>query len=119
MLYKTRPLMGGGNFIHYNYFNDFATNAGFTVALSEIDRPERAITTPHPTPADLPMLIHEHAHFDMLEKLVYVCTCLSVLPAYMPDRMARLRDGGDELVTMEREGLITMDWDFVFVKAEV
>ena len=116
LLAKSRPLMGGCNFIHYNYFNDFATNAGFSIALSEGGAPD---SRGAPTASELPMLIHEHAHFDMLEKLVYVCTCLRVLPAYMPDLMARLRDGGDDLVTMEREGLISMTWDFVYVKPEV
>ncbi len=62
------------------------------------------------------MLLREHAHFDLVEKGVRFLTAVRVLPAYMNGLLARLRAGGNDLVEMERENLLTMDWDFVFVK---
>ncbi len=103
-------VMAGGVFLHYKYTEDFAARNRFRVELS------RGSDDPEQLPPELPMLIREHAHFDVVERVVRLLTAVRVLPAYMNDLLARLRDGGNDLVEMERENLLTMDWDFVFVK---
>ena len=65
---------------------------------------------------ELPLLIKEHAHFNGIEKLVNFCSKLSILLSYMPELIKRLRFGRDDLVKMEDNNLLTMDWDFYFQK---
>ena len=110
LMSKARMVMAGGVFLHYKYAEDIATRNRFTVELS------RGGDDPEQLPPELPMLIREHAHFDIVETVVRCLTAVHVLPAYMNDLLARLRDGGNDLVEMERANLLTMDWDFVFVK---
>ena len=110
LMSKARMVMAGGVFLHYKYAEGIATRNRFTVELS------RGGDDPEQLPPELPMLIREHAHFDIVETVVRFLTAVHVLPAYMNDLLARLRDGGNDLVEMERENLLTMDWDFVFVK---
>jgi len=110
LMSKARMLMAGGVFLHYRYPESIAARNGFTVELSRGgDDPERLAS-------ELPLLIREHAHFNIVEKVVRCLTAVRLLPAYMNDLLARLRDGGNDLVEMEQANLVTMDWDFVFVK---
>jgi sterol 24-C-methyltransferase len=112
LLAKSRPVMAGGAFLHYKYFEDIARRAGFHVEQSGSgDVRTRGSTAP-----DLPTLEREHAHFGLLQWAVKWGVRMCLLPKYMNGLLERVRDGGEELVTMEREGLLTMVWDFVFVK---
>lgn len=109
LLKNSRMVMAGGVFVHYKYIEKYAQQSGFDILSSKGGIfPNLA--------QELPLLINEHAHFNGIEKLVNFCSKLRILPSYMPELIKRLRFGGDDLVKMEENNLLTMDWDFCFKK---
>ena len=109
LLKNSRMVMAGGVFVHYKYIEKYAKDAGFNILSSQGGEfPNLA--------QDLPMLIKEHANFNKIEKIIKFCSKIKLLPSYMPYLMKRLRFGGDDLVKLEENNLLTMDWDFYFQK---
>ena len=109
LLKNSRMVMAAGVFVHYKYIEKYAEESGFNILSS------KGGTFPN-LAQELPLLIKEHAHFNGIEKLVNFCSKLGILPNYMPELIKRLRFGGDDLVKMEENNLLTMDWDFCLQK---
>jgi sterol 24-C-methyltransferase len=109
LLKNSRMVMAGGVFIHYKYFEKYASEAGFNILSS------KGGTFPN-LASELPLLVKEHDNFNSIEKIIKLFTNLNILPNYMPELMKRLRYGGDDLIIMEENNLITMNWDFYFQK---
>lgn len=108
LLNNARMVMAGGVFLHYKYFETIAVGSGFEVVGS--DGGETRL------PSDVAMLKREHALFQRIESLVKMMTFCRILPGHMPLVLRRLRHGGDELVCMEEQELLTMTWEFLFRK---
>ena len=106
-----RMVMAGGVFLHYKYFEDIGTKSGFKLLSSNGGK------LPHLT-SELGMLKKEHAHFGKIEGIIRFLTKFRILPKHMIGLIERLRYGGEELVKMEEENLVTMDWEFHFIKPE-
>jgi len=109
LLKNSRMIMAGGVFVHHKYIEKFAKDVGFNIVSSRGGPPPNLAQ-------ELPLLIKEHDHFNLIEKLIWFATKIRLLPSYMPDLMKRLRFGGDDLVELEQRNLLTMDWDFCFQK---
>lgn len=68
---------------------------------------------------ELPLIIKEHAHFNKIENTIKSLTKCKVIPAHMHDLIIRLRTGGNDLVEMGKQNLLTMDWEFCLKKPDV
>ena len=112
MLSMSRPCMGGMCYLHYKYFEDIATQAGFQVLHSGCMHPPNV-------PPELLTLEKEHTHFGRIQYLIQMLTACRILPEHMSMLMQKLRSGGHELVEMERQKLLTMNWDYVFYKPHI
>jgi sterol 24-C-methyltransferase len=109
LLNNARPVMAGGNFIHYKYIEDIAKKAKFEIISSKGgDPPNEA--------SELQLLKNEHAHFGKIETLIKYLTKIYILPNYMNNLIKRLRSGGDDLVELEEKNLLTMCWEFILEK---
>ena len=62
------------------------------------------------------MLKKEHAHFGKIESIISFLTKCRFLPKHMNGLIKRLRYGGEDLVKMEEKNLVTMEWEFHFIK---
>jgi sterol 24-C-methyltransferase len=109
LMVYSRMVMGGAVFLHYKYFEKIAKRNGFKIISSKGGNP------PNLAP-ELPLLIKEHNHFDKIQKIIYFCTRCKIIPSHMYDLILRLRKGGNDLVEMEKQNLLTMDWEFYFMK---
>ena len=109
LMVGSRMVMAGGCFIYYKYFEDIAKKVGLQIKLSKGgEEPMRA--------AELPLLINEHKHFDDVENFIYFLSCVKFVPSYMNDIVKRIRYGAEDLIEMEKQNLLTMAWDYQFVK---
>tara|TARA_B100001059_G_scaffold236505_1_gene287365 strand:+ start:518 stop:1666 length:1149 start_codon:yes stop_codon:yes gene_type:complete len=111
LLVNARQVMAGGVFLHYKYFEDFGKKAGFSLLSSKGGEfPDVA--------HDLPVLKKTHEHFNNIENLIYILSKCNVIPSHFNALIKRLRKGGDDLITMEDDMLLTTGWEYYFKKPE-
>lgn len=111
LLVNARQVMAGGVFLHYKYFEDFGKQAGFTLLESNGGEfPDLA--------HDLPILKKTHEHFNNIENLIYILSKCNAIPSHLQALIKRVRKGGDDLITMEEEMLLTTGWEFYFKKPQ-
>ena len=109
LMSSSRMVMAGGVFLHYKYFEDIGIKSGFKLLSSKGGNfPQLA--------SELQMLKKEHAHFGRIERIINILTKCKFLPKHMKGLIERLRYGGNDLVEMEEQNLVTMDWEFHFIK---
>jgi len=112
LMVHSRMVMAGGVFLHYKYFEQIAQTAGFKLLESKGGDP------PHLVP-ELPLIIKEHEHFNKIETTIHSLSKCKLIPAHMYDLIIRLRTGGNDLVEMGKQNLLTMDWEFYLKKPDV
>ena len=109
LLVNARQVMAGGAFLHYKFFEDFGKHAGFSLLSSNGGEfPDVA--------HELPVLKKTHEDFNNIENCIYMLSKCNVIPPHLNGLIKRLRKGGDNLITMEEDMLLTMGWEFYFKK---
>ena len=106
---SSRMVMAGGVFLHYKYFEQLALENGFEIISSGGGEVPNLAT-------DLPMLKREHQNYQKIEDKIKLLSKCHLIPKHMNDLIDRLRYGGNDLVEMEENNLITMTWEFYFRK---
>ena len=109
LISSSRMVMAGGVFLHYKYFEEIAQRNGFKIILSRGGEAPNLAT-------DLPMLKREHQNYQKIENKIKLLSKFHLIPRHMVDLIERLRYGGNDLVEMEENNLLTMTWEFYFQK---
>ena len=111
LMVNSRMVMAGGVFLHYKYYEDMAKDSGFETIFSRGgDSPTLA--------QELSLLESEHANFERIQNIIYFLVSCKIIPEHMYDLILRLRLGGEDLIEMEKNNLLTMTWEFCFKKPE-
>ena len=109
LLYTSRMVMAGGVFLYYKYYEDMIKKNNFTLISSSNHMIDNK-------PSELSLLIKEDRNFWFIEKLVNFLVWICILPNKFNTLFRRLRYGGNDLIKMEKENLITMNYKFIFKK---
>ena len=109
LIKNARKVLGGANWIHYKYVEDFGKKAGLNVILRK-NKAEQNLAK------ELPMLKSEHKNYEYIQKIIKILTALYILPKHLNDLIKQLRFGAEDYIEMCEKNLFTANCEVIFEK---